>query len=700
MHPGAVVRVIDGWVGVHMEHFKDDIERKYRDLVESTDTGFVILHQDGTVMDANDRYVRMTGYVSLVEILGRSVVEWTSPRDREKNESAVTQCMRDGQVRGLEIEYLSPDGTVTAVEINATTFGQGGDLRILSLCRDITERKRVEAALLESERRSRSLVAAIPDLMFVVSKDGTYLDFMADHRDRLFIPSTELIGRNIRDTGFSPEQADAIMDHIARVLETRVMAEFEYTMEIQGRKEYWSARMVAMDDDKVLALCRDVTERTRAEEALRASEERYRALYRDNPSMFFTLDERGTVISVNDFGARELGYSIRELEGEPVLKVFHEADRAEVARKLEACLENPGTSYRWEFRKVRKDGAVIWVDEVARAMLDSGGRPIVLVVCTDITEQKRAQEEKQRLEDELRQAQKIESIGRLTGGIAHDFNNLLTAILGNASLALMDLNPDESLYATISEIHKAARSAASLTNQLLAFSRKQIIEPQVIEINAAMGEMQRMLERIIGENIALTTGLGEGAGAVRIDPGQFEQIVVNLVVNARDAMANGGRVRIETAAVELDEALCRLHEDVRPGPYVRLVVSDTGSGMSQEVQEHLFEPFFTTKSRGKGTGLGLATVYGSVRQNHGFVEIHSREGEGTTVKVYLPRAQSDAGVSPAARMAAEPRGGRETLILVEDEPQVRELTIRLLERFGYRVIHYPDAESALRDLIP
>lgn len=814
----------------------NEIEQKYRELVETTDTGFVILKGDGTVVDANSQYVRLTGHESLADIMNRSVIEWTAPYDRERNALAVKVCLEQGRIRDLEIDYAGPGGAVTTVEINATVYGKGGELRILSLCRDISGRKLMERSLHESERWNRSLIAAMPDLMFVLSRDGVFLDFKAEKSEELLFPPSEILGKNIRDMAFMPDQRALVLEKIESALKTKAVTEFEYFLSMAEDSEIWSARMIAMDDDKVLVLVRDITERARAEEklrnanrqlsdiieflpdatfiidaekkiiawnraievmtgvekkdilgmdhhysavpfygrprsyimdlldnddpalvarydyvrrngnviyaevfvpslygnrgayifiaasrlfdgegaiigsiesirditerkraeeALRASEERYRALYRDNPTMYFTLDTEGTVVSVNDFGASQLGYSIEELVGRPVLQVFYEPDKSEVVRKLGICLENPGETFRWQFRKIRKNGSILWVDEVARAVHSPDGVISVLVVCSDVTEQKIAEEEKQRLQDELRQAQKMDSIGRLTGGIAHDFNNLLTAIMGNSSLALLDLSPNDPLHATLTEIHKASVSAASLTKQLLAFSRKQIIEPQMLDINRALGEMQRMLKRIIGEDITLTTNLRDDIGIVRIDPGQFEQIIINLVVNSRDAMQDGGALTIETAHADLDDAYCASHAEVAPGPYLKLTVRDSGCGMSAETLEHLFEPFYTTKGRGKGTGLGLATVYGSVKQNKGSIEIESEPGKGTTVTIFLPAAAGAAAAGAVHRAAMGPATGTETVMLVEDEPVVRDFTIKVLRRFGYTVLHYPDAESAL-----
>ncbi len=312
----------------------------------------------------------------------------------------------------------------------------------------------------------------------------------------------------------------------------------------------------------------------------------------------------------------------------------------------------------------------------------------------DITEKKTAEKERKELEERLAQSRKMESIGRLAGGIAHDFNNLLTAISGNVQLALMDLDAGNSPRRLLEEADRAADRAAALTRQLLAFSRKQIIEPRVLDLNRLIGKMESLLTRLIGENIELKAISQQGLANIRADEGQLEQAIINLVVNARDAMPAGGRLTIETADVVLDEFYCRQHVGVIPGPYVLLAVSDTGEGMDDATLRRLFEPFFTTKPTGKGTGLGLATIYGAVTQNGGTIKVYSEPGRGTTFKLYFPAV--DAETEERAVVASEdlPRGV-ETILLVEDEPQVRDFALSALSRLGYSVIPCAHAEDAL-----
>jgi CheY-like chemotaxis protein len=299
-------------------------------------------------------------------------------------------------------------------------------------------------------------------------------------------------------------------------------------------------------------------------------------------------------------------------------------------------------------------------------------------------------------EGQLRQAVKMEAVGRLAGGVAHDFNNILTAITGYSELALMNLDPLDPVRHDVKDILAAAERATSLTHQLLAFSRKQVLHPQRLDLNQVVANLDKMLRRIIGEDIDLVTILGPELGAVMADPGQIEQVIMNLVVNARDAMPQGGNLTIETANADLDEAYARKRVQVQPGPYVMLAVSDTGVGLDRDSLDRIFEPFFTTKEAGKGTGLGLATVYGIVKQSGGYVGVYSEVGHGTTFKIYLPRLEEAAGAGPPAAGTAELRRGRETLLLVEDADLLRGLAREVLERAGYMVLEARNGAEALQ----
>ncbi len=313
----------------------------------------------------------------------------------------------------------------------------------------------------------------------------------------------------------------------------------------------------------------------------------------------------------------------------------------------------------------------------------------------DVTDRKHAGAEKEKLQAQLQQAMKMEAVGRLAGGVAHDFNNLLTVITGYSELLLQKVEKESPLHGAVEEIKRAGERAALLTQQLLAFSRKQIIEPKVVCLNLLVAEMQAMLPRLIGENIALQSTTGKNLGSVKIDPGQFQQILMNLVVNARDAMPDGGKIVIETANADLDEGYCDLHPYVKPGRFVMLSVSDTGMGMSEEIKTHIFEPFFTTKERGKGTGLGLAMTYGAVKQSGGSIEAYSEVGIGTTIRIYLPRVEEEAVKSEKDDRPTDLPGGTETILVVEDEDSVRDLCVQILKRLGYKVLQAPNGAEAI-----
>lgn len=367
-----------------------------------------------------------------------------------------------------------------------------------------------------------------------------------------------------------------------------------------------------------------------------------------------------------------------------------EPDRMRLRESLASCV-TPGDRYQLELRMKLADGGerILWSEGVVQSSVNSDEGSI-LAIFQDVTEQRIAEERSS-------QAQRLAAIGRLTGGVAHDFNNLLTAILGYSEILQTRLADNRPLNDFITEIIKAGRRAAGLTNQLLAFSRKQVLQPKIISLNRAVTDIEKLLRRLIGEDIELSTNLSPNLGRVRADPGQIEQVLMNLAVNARDAMPKGGKLVIETANVALDEDYARLHSTlVQAGPHVMLAVSDTGIGMDKQVLSHIFEPFFTTKSLGKGTGLGLATAYGIVRQSGGSIWAYSEPGKGTTFKVYLPRVEDQADAVEASVPVAQSPGGSETILLVEDEEAVRKLARKILELHGYQVL---DAGSAIEALV-
>ena len=439
----------------------------------------------------------------------------------------------------------------------------------------------------------------------------------------------------------------------------------------------------------VVAVCRDITDRKRADRALRDSEERYRALYADIPSTYFTIDPAGTVLSVNAYGASELGYTVDELVGGSVLKVFPPDQQAEATAHVAECLEHPGEVFVWELRKVRKDGSVLQVRETARAVPDQQAGMIVLIVCENVTERRI-------LQQQLAQAQKMEAIGRLAGGVAHDFNNLLTAIRGFAELHLAEHEPGDPGRADVLEIEHAADRAVELTGGLLAFSRRAEVHATPTDLATVAREAVTLLRRLVGEHIEVRLEAATGLPLVLCDRPQIEQVLLNLAANARDAMPTGGTLRITVTAATLSESVAAGHPGARAGRHVLLAVSDTGVGMDSSVQARLFEPFFTTKPRGEGTGLGLASVYGIVQGASGFIDVTSRPGGGSVFSIYLPAVEGETPEERSQKDADRADGrGTEAIMLVEDEPAVRLFALRVLEAHGYRVSAFADPAVAL-----
>jgi PAS domain S-box-containing protein len=443
------------------------------------------------------------------------------------------------------------------------------------------------------------------------------------------------------------------------------------------------------EDTIVLLILRDITERKRAEKQLKDSEEQYRLLFDSNPHPIWVYHPLTLAfLAVNDAAVHLYGYTRDEFLAMTIkdIRPAEEVPRmlrvAEVAAKGAQPTEGTG-------RHCRRDGTIMDVD-IRSHGITFHGQPACLVLAMDVSE-------KRRLETQLRQAQKMEAVGRLAGGVAHDFNNLLGVISGYSELLGKSLGPEHPGQRRVAEIQKAADRASALTRQLLAFSRKQVLETKVLKLNDVVTGLAGMLHRLIGEDVRLVTRPRADLGQVRADQGQLEQVIVNLVVNARDAMARGGDLIIETANTTIDEAYCRQHADVTPGRYVTIAVSDTGEGMSAETQSHIFEPFFTTKEDGKGTGLGLATVFGIVKQSGGHVTVYSELGKGSTFRVYLPRTD-EAAVPEVAAPAVSDLTGHETILLVEDAETLRMMTREILEGAGYAVIEAANPAAVLERL--
>lgn len=438
------------------------------------------------------------------------------------------------------------------------------------------------------------------------------------------------------------------------------------------------------------------TERRQTEQALRESEERFRELTDTLPQVVFEADTRGTITYANRRAFELFGYGEEELQQglntlEMIAAQDHDRAKANIGRVLKG--DKPEST---EYMARRKDGGTFPVMIYSTRIVRDGGAVGMRGIIVDLSEHKAAEKALKESEERLRQSQKMEAIGRLAGGIAHDFNNLLTTILGYSEMLLSEGTATKEALESVREISKSAQRAASLTQQLLAYSRKQVLRPEELDINEVVKNVTKMLRRLIHENIQLNTVLDPKIGCVKADPAQLEQVIINLAINARDSMPGGGNLTIETQNLVLDESYCKLRPEVVPGEYVMLAVTDTGCGIDEKIQKQIFEPFFTTKEPGKGTGLGLATVFGTVKQSNGYVYVYSEPELGSTFKIYLPVIQTR---KPKGRDHPKEWAGYttdRTILLVEDDEPLRKLVSRILNRTGYTVVSASNGEEALR----
>jgi hypothetical protein len=669
-----------------------EAEAKYRSIFERALEGMFRSSADGRILDANPALARMLGYDSARDLISTITDAahqlWFYPGDRLKVQEIVEA---NGLVRAWEYQLKRKDGSAIWASISGRKVC-GADGRMLfyeGFVQDITERKAAEQALRESEAKYRGRFEGALDGIYRASPPGRTLDANPAMARILGYDSAQELVSTITDSAHQLWLDPTDRLKFREVLEA---GGFVRGWECQFRRKDGSAIWVLLNAWRVCGadgrtLCyegsiQDITERKRAEDALRNSAERRWTILHTAMDGFWVADAAGSLLEVNETYCRMSGYSEAELLAIGVPGVVAGETAGYVAAHLQRIMARGED--RFESRHRRKDGSVFDVEVSVQYRPLDGGQLVGFV--RDITAAKRAREEREKLQLELAQAQKMESIGRLAGGVAHDFNNLLTVINGYSRLLLARLGADDPARAQIAEIHKAGERAAELTRQMLAFSRKQVLEPRVLDVNGAVKEMRSMLERLMGEDVEVHVVPGAVGGTVRADPHQLGQAILNLAVNARDAMPGGGRLLIETACVERGES--------HAGRYVMLAVSDTGSGMDEATRQRIFEPFFTTKEAGKGTGLGLPAVQGVVEQSGGFIEVDSEPGRGTAFRIYLPRVEGaafDSGQSDAVGSLH----GKETVLVVEDLAGVREFVVAALRTYGYHAIAAEDAGQAL-----
>ncbi len=673
----------------------------------------VTMDGQGTVLEFNAAAVRTFGY-SKAAAIGRPLADLIIPPEfRERHRAELARYMATGESaligRLLEMTAVRADGSEIPVEVTITPVHLGSSSIFTGVLRDITLRKQADAAqasLAAVLAEQAELLDLAEDAIIVRSMDNRIQFWNRGAEVMYGWARQEVLGRNtehLLTTEFS-EPDEQIKATLLR--DGRWEGEVTHQKRDGTRVHGASRSTLERDADgvpvRILTIINDITTRKQTEAerlllvgdlqrsttALRESEERTNYALDAGRMGVWELDLATHRITWSETMAAMYGLAPEQSPKsvEAFLAMIHAEDRPAFEASLAAAVAE-GADFTAEFRVMWPDETVHWNSGRARVLRDVHGVPTrVLGVGADISDRKS-------LEAQFRQSQKMEAVGQLAGGLAHDFNNMLTAILGYSSFVLETMGPQDARRADMEEVIKSGQRAAALTRQLLAFSRKQILQPTSVSLNALVNGIRPMLSRLIGEHVELVSLLAPDACAVRADPGQLEQVIMNLVVNARDAMPTGGRVTVETATVTLDESF-KHDVVVQPGPYVMLAVSDSGTGIDEQTKRRLFEPFFTTKEPGKGTGLGLATVYGIVTQSGGYIAVDSEPGHGATFKVYLP-CSGRAAVVEEPGVRDEPIATAiETVLLVEDEDGVRLLTRRILERGGYRVFDAPNPQLA------
>lgn len=679
-------------------------EGRYRTLFERSAAGVAIVAKSGYLIDCNDAWAHMFGHNTAAQCHGgQTQACYVDVADREV-------LMRELESHGLyvnrEVQLRKRDGSAFWGLVSGTLIPQGSaEPLIQTSIIDITERREAEEHLRESQHRLTGIIASAMDAIITVD-DEQHVVLFNDAAEKMFRCSRqEALGRTIGH--FIPERFRAMHQvHVRSFAKSgttnRGMGSLDSLWAVRSNGDEFPmeasiSRLEAGGKKLLTVIIRDITDRLvseanqkLSEEALRKSEERFSKAFRNNPmAITLTTTEEGRYLDVNDAFLEMVGLTRSEIIGHTSKEIRFWGESVDRLQFLEELKEKGQVSkhhanYRTAKGEVRE--AEIWAESIE---LDE--KPCILAIARDVTEI-------QMLEAQFRQAQKMEAVGRLAGGVAHDFNNLLGVILGYCDISNELVQADSQAGRYLSQIKKAAQRAALLTRQLLAFSRKQVTFPRVLDLNEVVRNALHMFLRVVGEDIAIEFRPAVGLGHIHSDPGQIEQVLMNLVVNARDAMPAGGKILIETADVEIDDHYVGLHSGSKAGRYVSLIVSDNGCGMDEAIKSKIFDPFFTTKGVGKGTGLGLSTVYGIVKQSEGYIAVYSEPGEGTSFKIYFPLVRAEASALEIKSEDIQPPRGSESILLVEDDQNLRTITRKLLEDGGYGVHEARDVDDALRIL--
>ena len=660
--------------------------------IEQSPAAVLITDTDGRIEYVNRRFTEMSGYTA-AEVMGQTPRLLKSGLTPPSVYQQLWTTISAGQAWRGELCNRRKDGSLYwhSASISPVRDEAGGVTGFVAVQEDITEQRQIREALERSERNHRRIVETASEGIWEVDAEHRTVFVNERLATMLGYEVREMLGRPVFD--FTDAEGRVIAEASRQRRRQGIREQQDFKLQRKDGSTLWvlmSTGPILGDAGEylgALAMVTDLTERREAEAGIRQSEAWFRALIEESEDLISVLDEDGAFRYVSPSFERILGLRPVDLVGKPAFSFVHPDDLEKVVAVFSEGVNEAGTTRRLQFRFRHQDGTWRLIEGIGRSLFHD---PVVrgaVINGRDITE-------RAALEAPFRQAQKLEAVGRMVGGVAHDFNNILAVILGTSEILQSDLAVDHPSHEDVAEIRRAAERGATLTRQLLAYSRQQVLLPRLLDLNALVRNLEGMLSRMIGEDVALVMRLQAGTAMVKADPGQLEQVLLNLAVNSRDAMPEGGQLLLETSVVELDEHYAALHPPMAPGWYVSLTVSDTGSGMSEEVRSHAFEPFFTTKESGKGTGLGLATVYGIVKQSDGFVWLYSEPGRGTSFKIFLPMVSEAADpVRPAAADAPASLRGTETILIAEDNTAVRMLTRKALERQGYTVLETTGADA-------